>query len=64
MRPLLDVAVAGAKIERLKAELVQARHERDDAISTALASGALQVQIAERLRVDRRTVWAIVRRRI
>jgi hypothetical protein len=62
MRPLLDVAVAGAKIERLKMELVQARHARDDAISAALASGALQVQVAERLRVDRRTVWAIVRR--
>ncbi len=58
---LLDVSVCAARLERLRTEIAVARFERDDAVVRAAAAGAARIQIAERLGVSRKTVWALLR---
>jgi hypothetical protein len=62
MNDLLEVAVFGARVGRLEAELAVARLERHAAIVRALASGASQAEVGRRLKLDRRTVWSILER--
>jgi hypothetical protein len=59
---LLAVAVADARVRRLRAELALARSERDDAVLAAADVGVAQVQVAEWLGLGRPGVSAMLRR--
>lgn len=59
--PLLDCAVAAARLERLRAEVALCRLERREAVAAAVAAGAPRTVVAERMHANRRLVWQILR---